>query len=106
MKPRKWTDAERVFVTNGNAAGLDDAVMGEALGRTAGSVASYRQYMGIGTKRRLQFSTEAQPTPGKPKGLCPRQVLWAKLNPGDRQADLITSLHLGKRVGQGYGPRV
>jgi hypothetical protein len=43
--------------------------------------------------------------PVKPKGYTPEQLLWARSYEGDRQADLITSLHTGKLVGLGYGVR-
>jgi hypothetical protein len=41
----------------------------------------------------------------RPRGYTPTQLLWARAYEGDRQADLITSIHTGKLVGLGYRVR-
>jgi hypothetical protein len=64
--------------------------------------------LGLGThglKPRTSAAGVVHPTPPQPKGYTPEDVLWAKMRRGDRQADLITSHHTGKRVGLGYGVR-
>jgi hypothetical protein len=104
---RKWTDEEKAYVTKGRADGLSYTEMGDTLGRSACSVSSWLLDRSITAKRTPSQPVECTsvPKPRKPKGYTPTQLLWASAYAGDRQADLITSLHLGKRVGLGYGPR-
>jgi hypothetical protein len=104
---RRWTEEEKTYVLGGHAAGLSDYEMARTLGRSRCSVSSWRLDRAIGAKRTppVTVDNSSVPKPLKPLGYSPAQLLWATAYEGDRQADLITSLHTGKRVGRGYGPR-
>jgi hypothetical protein len=78
------------------------------IGISGHAVSRIARKLGLGThglQPRTSAAAFVHPTPPPPKGYTAAQLLWAKAYAGDRQADLITSHHTGKRVGLGYGPR-